>query len=198
MFAGLPEVENIHLIAHSRGTDVAVSALRELVIAERAAGRDPKNELKIANFVMLAPDLDLQVVEQRIAAERLGLAIGRLTIYTSPSDKAIGLAESFFASPRGRLGTLDMSELSPESVRLLKSNPGSLTIVSFIGESDRFGHSYFRTNPAVSSDLLLMLRYGLEPGDPGRPLEPLGLNFWRIPPDYPNTSDPPPSVQPSG
>ncbi|MCZ6658110.1 MAG: alpha/beta hydrolase, partial [Gammaproteobacteria bacterium] len=33
-----PEVENIHLIAHSRGTDVAVSAFRELVIWARGAG----------------------------------------------------------------------------------------------------------------------------------------------------------------
>ena len=30
--AKLPEVENIHLLAHSRGTDVTVSAVRELVI----------------------------------------------------------------------------------------------------------------------------------------------------------------------
>ena len=33
-----PEIENIHLIAHSRGADVAVSAFRELVIWARAAG----------------------------------------------------------------------------------------------------------------------------------------------------------------
>ena len=53
----LPEVENIHIIAHSRGTDVAVSALRELVIWARGAGIDPRQRFKIANVVLAAPDL---------------------------------------------------------------------------------------------------------------------------------------------
>ncbi len=37
-----PEIENIHLIAHSRGTDVATSAFRELVIWARGAGLIPR------------------------------------------------------------------------------------------------------------------------------------------------------------
>jgi hypothetical protein len=28
----------------------------------------------------------------------------------------------------------------------------------------------------------LMLRYGFKPGEAGRPLEHIGLNFWRAPP----------------
>jgi hypothetical protein len=39
--------------------------------------------------------------------------------------------------------------------------------------------------PTVSSDLILMLRDDLDPGPPGRPLEPLGFKFWRVPPGYP-------------
>jgi hypothetical protein len=30
-----------------------------------------------------------------------------------------------------------------------------------------------------------MLRDDLDPGTPGRPLEYVDLNFWRIPPGYP-------------
>ncbi len=60
-----------------------------------------------------------------------------------------------------------------------------ITIINFIGKSDRFGHSYFRTNPAVSSDLMLLLRYDYQPGSPERPLEHLGNAFWRIPDGYP-------------
>ncbi len=37
LIASYPEVERIHLIAHSRGTDVAVAAVRELTIWARAA-----------------------------------------------------------------------------------------------------------------------------------------------------------------
>ena len=51
---------------------------------------------------------------------------------------------------------------------------------------DRYGHSYFRDAPTVSSDLVLMLRDDLDAGPPGRPLEPLGFQFWRIPPGYPD------------
>ena len=183
--ARLPEVENIHIIAHSRGTDVAVSAFRELVIRARGAGLSPREHYKIGNFVLAAPDLDLQVVKQRVAAERLGFEADQFTLYSSPDDKAIGFAESIFSSPRGRLGTLDLSELTKAEVGLIKSNESRVTIVNFSGKSDRFGHSYFRTNPAVSSDITLLLRYGLKAGDPGRPLQKLGPGFWRIPAGYP-------------
>jgi esterase/lipase superfamily enzyme len=184
-----PEVEKIHIIAHSRGTDVMVSALRELTIWARAAGIDPQRRLKIHNLILAAPDLDVQVVEQRIMAEKIALSVGRLTVYTSPVDKAIGIAETLFSSPRGRIGTLGLGDLTDDNVKYLKSNPANSSIVNFRGgASDSYGHSYFRTNPSVSSDLLLMLRYDLEPGTPGRPLVPLGLNFWRIPPGYPAES----------
>ena len=183
-----PEVENIHVIAHSRGTDVAVSALRELILAARGAGINARQRFKLANVVLAAPDLDLSVVSQRIVAERLGLDIGQTTLYTSPGDKAIGLAERFFASPRGRLGTLDISELTEQEASAIKANAEHITIVNFKGDSEGFGHSYFRTNPAVSSDLILLLRYGFKAGSTGRPLESIGQSFWRIPPSYPSNA----------
>ena len=42
-------------------------------------------------------------------------------------------------------------------------------------------HGYFTSDPAVSSDLIAMIRYGLAPGAPGRPLEKIQRPFWRIP-----------------
>ena len=47
------------------------------------------------------------------------------------------------------------------------SNPGA------------FGHSYFHANPAVSSDLVLLIRDGLLPG-PERPLRADPKGFWYI------------------
>ena len=179
------EVENIHLIAHSRGTDVAVSAFRELVIWARGAGISARQRFKIKNLVFAAPDLDLQVVSQRIAAERLVLEIDQGTLYSSPGDEAIGLAETLFASPRGRLGTLAITKLDQAEIGRMKANAARVNVINFEGESTGYGHDYFRTNPAVSSDLVLMIRYGLKPGEAGRPLEHIGLNFWRVPEDYP-------------
>ncbi|MDH3593596.1 MAG: alpha/beta hydrolase [Rhodospirillales bacterium] len=180
-----PEIENIHLIAHSRGTDVALSAFRELVIWARGAGASARERLKVANLVIAAPDLDLQVISQRIGAERLVLEVDQATLYSSPNDRAIGIAETLFASPRGRLGTLDISELTKDESARMEANAARVTVVNFEGESTGYGHDYFRTNPAVSSDLVLMLRYGFKPGEAGRPLEHVGLNFWRVPPGYP-------------
>ncbi len=180
-----PEIENIHLIAHSRGTDVATAAFRELVIASRNAGHDPREQLKINNFVLAAADLDTQVVSQRIAAEYLALAVDQATLYTSSEDKAIGIAAWLFASPRGRLGTWTVDQLDEAEIARMKARAGRLSIVDFEGESTGYGHSYFRTNPAVSSDLVLMIRHGLKPGEQGRPLENIGLNFWSLPEGYP-------------
>lgn len=46
---------------------------------------------------------------------------------------------------------------------------------------DFFGHSYFTSDPAVSLDVVALIRYGLKPGEPGRPLQEIRRPFWRIP-----------------
>jgi hypothetical protein len=49
----------------------------------------------------------------------------------------------------------------------------------------RHGHDYFRTNPAVASDLVLTVRYGSDPGaERGCPLEHLGAIFWKVGDEY--------------
>ena len=112
--ASFPEVERINIIAHSRGTDVAVSALRELTIEARAEGVNPREKLKIHNFVLAAPDLDAQVAIQRIVGDYLTLSADRFTMYTSPADRAIGWSTKLFASPRGRIGNLQVVDLPEE------------------------------------------------------------------------------------
>ena len=184
--ASLPEVEKIQLIGHSRGTDVVLAAVRELFIEAWARGISPRELYRIENLVLLAADLDLQVVEQRLVGERINAGVSQLLIYTSPGDQAIGFAESLFSSPRGRLGTLQISELSEQERQDLEGYEwtDTVTFVNFSGTSDPYGHSYFRTNPRVSSDLILHMN-GFLPGSPERPLESKGFGFWEIPPGYP-------------
>jgi esterase/lipase superfamily enzyme len=196
--SSIPEVEKIHLIAHSRGTDVVSAAIRELTIAARAAGENPREKYKIHNLILAAPDLDLDVGMQRLGGDQVLLSAHRVTIYTSPEDKAIGIAAKLFASPRGRAGTFGISEAKGDIKERLEFGNANRAYVNYQGakggpkeESDTYGHSYFRNAPTVSSDLVLMLRNDLDPGGPGRPLEPLGLHFWRVPPGYPNTAGKP-------
>ena len=188
LIASFPEVDKIHVIAHSRGTDVAVAALRELTIEARAAGINPKLNFKIHNFILAAPDLDIMVAEQRIDSDKLPLSVNRFTIYTSPDDRAIGIARKLFRSPQGRIGTFtseDMTEYQRDMAKFY--NASDFSVIRFSGDSkrDRYGHSYFRNAPTVSSDLVIMVQDDLDPGRPGRPLKPIELNFWSIPPGYP-------------
>ena len=190
--ATFPEVERINIIAHSRGTDVAVTALRELTIEARARGELPREKYKIYNFVLAAPDLDLQVAQQRMVGDRLAYSAHRFTIYTSPADRAIGWSDKLFDSPIGRVGNVSPDTLTPETKEILGYGHHTFSFIKFQSSIDKsdsggdgFGHSYFRNATTVSSDLVLMLRDDLDPGPPGRPLEDLGYTFWRIPPGYP-------------
>jgi esterase/lipase superfamily enzyme len=189
--SAMPEVKGIQLVAHSRGTDVATAAVRELFIFARGAGIHPLQRYKIRNLVLAAPDLDFGVVRQRLAAEQLSYGFDNLTIYYSPIDGALGFAQTLFSSPRGRLGKLDEAHLTAREWDNIDQLERGIALIRFEGgTSDQYGHSYFRTNPSVSSDIILLLRYGLPPGSPERPLEKLAPGgFWTIPPGYPNVAE---------
>ena len=182
----LPDVENIQLIGHSRGTDVVLAAVRELFIEAWARGVSPRELYRIENLVLVAADLDNQVVEQRLIGERINAGVSQLLVYTSSQDQAIGVAESLFSSPRGRLGKLKLSSLTEQEKRDLEKYEWTktVTLVNFSGNSGQYGHSYFRTDPRVSSDLILHFN-DFPPGSPERPLESRGFGFWEIPKDYP-------------
>ena len=198
LIASFPEVEKINIIAHSRGTDVAVTSLRELTIGALAAGINPRVKYKIHNFVLAAPDLDAQVASQRIIGDHLAWSADRFTVYTSPADKAIGWSDRLFASPKGRIGTLRVEDMTETSRAAIERGNANLSVINFMSATDKsdsdadsFGHSYFRNAPTVSSDLIIMLRDDVDPGSPGRPLKYLGAKFWRVPPGYPASNSEP-------
>ncbi len=174
-----PEVEGLRIFAHSRGTDVLVTALRELFAESRAAGVDPRERFRIRHLMLAAPDLDLGVMEQRVMTEPIGIAVGAITIYVSPTDKALGISRWLFGGLR-RLGTAEATSLDRSTYARLKT-VGNVNFVELKGDGGSFGHSYFHENPAVSSDVLLAIRFDRKPGaEHGRPLEPQGNHFWLI------------------
>ncbi len=180
-----PELKKINIIAHSRGTDIATSALRELFIEAKAIGENPRTKLKIGNVILAAPDLDLDVVTQRIAAERFFTGLDRMTIYVSKHDLTIGTAEWLFASKR-RLGQLRPEDLTPNMRESLK-HIRRTHIVDTKVKADFAGHYYFYQSPAVSSDIILLLRSNLDPGiENGRPLLKVDVNYWKLSDNYPN------------
>ena len=181
LLADIPEVEDIDIVAHSRGTDVMSKALRELVIYHRGRGVHPKTAMKTGTLILAAADLDTGVVEQRLQAERFSEAFEQINIYVNPSDSALRLSSILTNSPR--LGSATPDTLMLEEIERLKK----AELVHFIRvESVKGrGHSYFRDNPAVLSDIVLALRTRAFPGGTLRPLEPGADGFWQLHPNYP-------------
>jgi esterase/lipase superfamily enzyme len=187
--AGIPDLEGIHIIAHSRGTDVVATAIRELTIEARASGKLPQEQFKLRNVVMASPDISTDVLLQRTEREGTLWAAERWTTYTSERDKAISLSEWLFGEERfGKAGSDGIDPL----VKALMTNrshgdaSGRDSVIEYSGRNvGASGHTFFRTNPAVSSDLVLTVRYGLPPGgENGRPLDHIEGYFWKIGDDY--------------
>ena len=178
----VPEVEQINMIAHSRGTDVLISALRELTIEARAAGFDPRTQYNIGELVLVAPDMDVEVSTQRIIAEGLGQSVEHLTFYVNEDDRAIALAQSLFSSKR-RIGQINPEDLTEKQKHFLRE-VGNVDIIFYRGSAGgSFGHSYYET-PEVLSDIF-MLGEGRRAGaEHGRPLEPIGPHLWVIQDGY--------------
>lgn len=182
-------VDRIHVIAHSRGTDVLVTALREIHIELRASGHNTRKLSKLGNVVLVAADLDFQVVRQRISTERVQLMPQRLTVYRADTDQAIGLSEWLFASV-SRLGKITSKDLSPEELEAAKTID-SVHIIDVKADTGFLGHSYFQDSPAASSDLILLLRDDRDPGaEHGRPLKQESPFFWSLDDGYPKTRSP--------
>jgi esterase/lipase superfamily enzyme len=189
-----PGVEKVHLLAHSRGTAVLLAALRELVMEAIAAGIEPVDEFRIGEVVLLSPDIDVGIAGQQLTAyasdpdmvsvwpeRRLPRSIGgRMTFYSSPEDRALRVAQILFRS-RDRVGQLRPEDIPPATQAFL-AKIGRLDLIVYEGKrTDLFGHSYFTTNPKVSSDLIQMIRYGKKIGEPGRELIQTGPVTWMFP-----------------
>jgi esterase/lipase superfamily enzyme len=187
LLGSFPEIEKINILSHSRGTDVATSALRELIIEARAAGKSPREIYRIENLIMAAPDLDFDIVRQRLMAEKIGPAFGQITVYATDADKALGLSETLMSGTRfGRIHAENLGEQEQAIFSIVKN----VAFVNVQGKQRFFlGHAYYLNNPSTSSDIIRVINTGSMPGDPERPLTHITLNFWEMPEKYPNNPD---------
>ncbi len=195
MVAGTSGAQKIHLLAHSRGTDLLATAVSDLSAEAYISRSNIVRRFKIGNIVLMAPDLDFDVAFSKIwkVVSDPDLPYGdvprpdvvvpspefRVTVYVSPNDKALATAGWLFGS-LVRVGRVDVSMVRPEGIaqaRLL----GGFDVIQVTETNCFICHSYFVSNPRVSADLIAMLRYGLKPNDPGRPLIEVKLPFWRVP-----------------
>ncbi len=84
------------------------------------------------------------------------------------SHKVVGFSGCLFVSMR-RLGKLRPEDLT-EAQRERLETVARVNLIDARVSTGFIGHSYFYRHPAVSADLILLLRDNLDPGSPGRPL----------------------------
>ncbi|MEK1948507.1 MULTISPECIES: alpha/beta hydrolase [Ensifer] len=192
-------VERLHLMAHSRGTDVLASVIQQLGIEAYVGRSSIWQRFKIANVVFFAPDIDLDVASSKMFAwvSDPDLAFGsisrpseippqgplHLTVYSSPGDKALGASTLLFGSAL-RLGQLAVDRLpkdrSEAATRWAGSQMGGLVdFIEFSG-GGLIGHSYFLSDPAVKADFVALIRDRVKAGDPRRQIVEIKRPFWRV------------------
>lgn len=187
IISAMPEVENIHILAHSRGTDIMTTALRELVIEARASGKNPRKVLKIKNLILAAPDLDYGVVTQRLIAEKFGAAFGQITIYMNQEDSALGISQTLMKGTR--FGRLSASEQTEREAQIFQ-NVKTVSFIDVKGVKGFVGHGYFSSHPGALSDIITLIKTGSRPGTQQRPLTHIEDNFWTLDRTYLNADSP--------
>jgi hypothetical protein len=80
-----------------------------------------------------------------------------------------------------RMGRVDEAMLSKEQLAKARPLAGFAAFVQVTQTAGFIGHSYFVSDPAVSADLVSLVRYGLEPGS-GPPARRISRPFWKISP----------------
>ena len=136
--AASPDVGEITLMAHSMGSWLAMEALRQYAIRE---GTLPD---KLANVVLAAPDLDVDVFYEQL--NQIGSAQDRITIFTSQEDRAL-LVSRRLAGGVQRLGSVDLTQ--PEVQEMFSQRGIDVVDLSGIQAGDALNHTTFAQSPAV-------------------------------------------------
>ena len=179
------DAQRVNLIAHSMGTYLTSSTLRELRLI--GFDQDPaelRDSFRIGNVVLVAPDIDVDVLQKVFFREGFDQVAQHLTLYVSPDDHALSWATRLLFGVL-RAGSATADHLSDDQRRWLKANPNVSMIDTTGQKTYGIGHSHHTQNPGVSSDLLLLLAHRLPPGQRGLEYGQ-DTGVWRFPKDYPS------------
>ncbi len=175
--------ERIHVLGYSAGTRVVLTALYELALMyQDQPDTHIRAKTRLGKVILVGSDIDTDLFESYVLDGLLRVP-EHLAFYSSPKDKALKMSSRVFAHRR-------MGELQPEQIgehmREFLAHSSKLALINVEGAANfdaGNGHAYFRQSPWVSSDVLMTLRYGLEPAARGLE-QPEGSPVWRFPQDY--------------
>jgi esterase/lipase superfamily enzyme len=167
------EARRIHIVGYSAGTRVVTAALAGCSACER-----------IGQVVLIGSDMDRALMALQVTEGILDLVDG-ITLYVSSIDKALNMARRIHG--RDRAGEAFAPGQPPPAAKAwLDAHPklSFIDVTDAAAEStDENGHRYFRKSPWVSSDLLMLLRFGFGPEVRGL-VRSEDSAMWRFPADY--------------
>jgi esterase/lipase superfamily enzyme len=129
---------SIHLIAHSMGTRVLTTALKELAASPAAT------QVRYNQIVLAAPDIDAAVFKRQIAP-RIVTAADRISIYSSSKDLALVASKKVHRYTR--LGE------GGESLTTFPEWPQIEVLDASNVDESLLGHSYYGDSPTILRDV---------------------------------------------
>jgi len=133
-----PAVGEVSILAHSMGNWVTLEALRQMAI------RNGQIPAKIANAMLAAPDVDIDVFRKQVM-EMTG-RWPRFTIFVSQDDRALAVSRRVWGST-ARLGAID-PDAEPYRTALTSSGITVLNLTK-LQTGDRLNHGKFAESPEV-------------------------------------------------
>ena len=174
----------IHVIGYSAGSRVVTSALSRLALSAAGETSDHQSAVfRIGQVVLVGSDMDRQLLGLELADGILDIVDG-FTVYVSSKDRALAVPRRLYG--RERAGeTFTADRMPSPALQWLRANRklSFIDVTDAAGSTTENGHRYFRKSSWVSSDMLMLLRFGLGPGERG--LQRDGdSTVWTFPPDY--------------
>jgi esterase/lipase superfamily enzyme len=133
-----PRVKEISILAHSMGNWVTMEALRTMAL------RNGRVHPKIANVMLAAPDVDVDVFQTQMRA--LGDQRPAMTLFVSQDDKALQFSRRLWGDV-ARLGSINPEE-QPYKDAIARSK---ITVVDLtkLQSGDPLAHGKFAESPDV-------------------------------------------------
>lgn len=178
------DVEKIHVLGYSAGTRLVSRMLADLGMYGYAMSKEEVSDrVKLGNVILIGSDIDRNIMGGYIFDGSLRIP-DSLTLYQSQEDGALNMSRKIFS--RERAGQVVVPDtLGPSAETFFDDHPELrlIDVTHAEGGLDHGGHSYFRSSPWVSSDILMTLMYNLSPEERGLVLRE-DIPLWDFPEDY--------------
>jgi esterase/lipase superfamily enzyme len=135
-------VGSISILAHSMGNFVAVEALRQMVIRNRALSP------KIRDIMLAAPDIDVDVFRREVAEIEASDRSPPITLFVSQDDHALDLSRRL-AGDEPRLGAIN-PKAEPYRTILEKARVNVIDLTA-LNSDDALNHSKFAQSDVVKA-----------------------------------------------